>query len=77
MSRLPASVPTYPPAGRCNGHSLSLPAKTRQEKRSIKRRKPRQTELQFPAVPSLQELMKGNKEISMGTIEVTAVTGHL
>uniref|UniRef100_A0A669ECN6 SUN domain containing ossification factor n=1 Tax=Oreochromis niloticus TaxID=8128 RepID=A0A669ECN6_ORENI len=60
-------------------------AKSRQEKRSTKRRKSRQTELQFPhmpagsvgSLPSLQQLMKGNKEMSVGTIGVTAVTGHV
>uniref|UniRef100_A0A671V2U7 SUN domain-containing ossification factor n=1 Tax=Sparus aurata TaxID=8175 RepID=A0A671V2U7_SPAAU len=89
-SRLPPPSPIYPSSGLCNG--LSLPfhlqhpaAKSRQEKRSIKRRKSRQTELQFPAMtrggvgslPSLQQLMKGNKEISVGTIGVTAVNGHV
>ncbi|XP_073333200.1 SUN domain-containing ossification factor isoform X2 [Pagrus major] len=89
-SRLPPPSPIYPSPGLCNG--LSLPfhlqqtaAKSRQEKRSIKRRKTRQTELQFPtmtkgsvgSLPSLQQLMKGNKEISVGTIGVTAVTGHV
>uniref|UniRef100_A0A8P4K5I2 SUN domain-containing ossification factor n=1 Tax=Dicentrarchus labrax TaxID=13489 RepID=A0A8P4K5I2_DICLA len=29
------------------------------------------------SLPSLQQLMKGNKEISVGTIGVTAVTGHV
>uniref|UniRef100_A0A665VW55 SUN domain-containing ossification factor n=1 Tax=Echeneis naucrates TaxID=173247 RepID=A0A665VW55_ECHNA len=89
-SRLPPPSPTFPPTGLCNGLSLSYPlqqppAKSRQEKRSTKRRKSRQTELQFPHVsgggvsslPSLQQLMKGNKEISVGTIRVTAVTGHV
>ncbi|XP_039983956.1 SUN domain-containing ossification factor isoform X2 [Xiphias gladius] len=89
-SRLPPPSPTFPSAGLCNGHSLSFPlqhapTKSRQEKRSMKRRKSRQTELQFPhmpgggvgSLPSLQQLMKGNKEISVGTIGVTAVTGHV
>ncbi|XP_049444094.1 SUN domain-containing ossification factor isoform X1 [Epinephelus fuscoguttatus] len=88
-SRLPPPSP-IPSAGLCNGHSLPFslqqhPAKSRQEKRSMKRRKSRQTELHFPAMrggsvgslPSLQQLMKGNKEISVGTIGVTAVTGHV
>lgn len=66
----------------CNGHGPPLPvqqigAKTRQEKRSEKRRRLRQAELQFPAVPSLQHLMKGNKDIGVGTIGVTAFTGHV
>ncbi|XP_070816424.1 SUN domain-containing ossification factor isoform X2 [Chaetodon trifascialis] len=89
-SRLPPPSPIFPSAGLCNGHGLPFPlqqppAKSRQEKRSMKRRKSRQTELQFPAMPSggvgslpsLQQLMKGNKEISVGTIGVTAVTGQV
>ncbi|XP_031167471.1 SUN domain-containing ossification factor isoform X2 [Sander lucioperca] len=89
-SRLPPPSPVFPSAGLCNGHgpSFSLhqsPTKSRQEKRSMKRRKSRQTELQFPtmrrgslgSLPSLQQLIKGNKEISVGTIGVTAVTGHV
>ncbi|KAM7388534.1 hypothetical protein PAMP_024701 [Pampus punctatissimus] len=89
-SRLPPPSPIFPSAGLCNGHSLAFPlqqppAKSRQEKRSVKRRKSRQTELQFPhmpggsvgSLPSLQHLMKGNKEIGVGTIGVTAVTGHV
>ncbi|XP_051802946.1 SUN domain-containing ossification factor isoform X2 [Acanthochromis polyacanthus] len=89
-SRLPPPSPIYPSSSMCNGHGLSFPliqppVKARQEKRSTKRRKSRQTELQFPhmpggsvgALPSLQHLMKGNKEMSVGTIGVTAVTGHV
>ncbi|XP_037829946.1 SUN domain-containing ossification factor isoform X2 [Kryptolebias marmoratus] len=89
-SRLPPPSPIFPLASMCNGHGLSFPlsqppAKSRQEKRSMKRRKSRQTELQFPhepgggisSLPSLQQLMKGNKEISVGTIGVTAITGHV
>ncbi|XP_054900396.1 SUN domain-containing ossification factor isoform X1 [Poeciliopsis prolifica] len=89
-SRLPPPPSIRPTAGMCNGHDLSFPltqppAKSRQERRSQKRRKSRQTELQFPPVPgggvdslpSLQQLMKGNKEMSVGTIRVTAVTGHV
>ncbi|KAK7889323.1 hypothetical protein WMY93_024883 [Mugilogobius chulae] len=64
---------------------LRQPLKTRQEKRSMKRRKSKQTELPFPSLPTggvsslpcLQTLMKGNKDISVGTIGVTAVTGHV
>ncbi|XP_074523851.1 SUN domain-containing ossification factor isoform X2 [Halichoeres trimaculatus] len=90
-SRLPPPSPSFPLAGLCNGHalpfSLTQPPlnKSRQEKRSVKRKKSRQTELQFPAMPgggvaslpSLQQLMKGNKELNVGTIGVTAVTGHV
>ncbi|KAK2835814.1 hypothetical protein Q5P01_016298 [Channa striata] len=89
-SRLPPPSPLFPSAGLCNGHSLNFPlqhplAKPRQEKRSMKRRKSRQTELQFPHLPggsvgsltTLEQLMKGNKKISVGTIGVTAVTGHV
>uniref|UniRef100_A0A673CA97 SUN domain-containing ossification factor n=1 Tax=Sphaeramia orbicularis TaxID=375764 RepID=A0A673CA97_9TELE len=89
-SRLSPPSPILPSIGLCNGHSLNFPlsqppAKSRQEKRSVKRRKSRQTELQFPpmpgggvsSLPSLQHLIKGNKEISVGTIGVTAVTGHV
>ncbi|KAG7228845.1 hypothetical protein INR49_008623 [Caranx melampygus] len=55
-SRLPPPSPTFPSTGLCNGHSLSFPlqqppTKSRQEKRSMKRRKSRQTELQFPHMP--------------------------
>ncbi|XP_072295353.1 SUN domain-containing ossification factor isoform X1 [Eucyclogobius newberryi] len=89
ISRLPPSSPVLPPNGLCNGHSLPFalhqPPKTRQEKRSLKRRKFKQTQLPFPSLPtggvnslpSLQTLMKGNKDISVGTIGVTAVTGHV
>ncbi|XP_069006682.1 LOW QUALITY PROTEIN: SUN domain-containing ossification factor [Embiotoca jacksoni] len=89
-SRLTPPSPIYSSADMCNGHGLSfplsqLPTKSRQEKRSVKRRKSRQTELQFPhmpgggigSLPSLQQLIKGNKEMSVGTIGVTAVTGHV
>ncbi|XP_060934809.1 SUN domain-containing ossification factor isoform X2 [Limanda limanda] len=83
----PSPIPTSDRL--CNGHGLSIPlppppTKSRQEKRSVKRRKSRQTELQFvmpgegvASLPSLQQLMKGNKEISVGTIGVTAGTGHV
>lgn len=84
-SRLPPPSPLLPP-GLCNGHSLSFPLQQPpRTKRSMKRRKSRQTELQFPSLPtggvsslpSLQTLIKGNKDISVGTIGVTAVTGHV
>ncbi|KAM9832429.1 SUN domain-containing ossification factor [Neosynchiropus ocellatus] len=84
----PSPVPTVP--GLCNGHEpplLLLPptAKNRQEKRSMKRRKSRQTELLLPPIPGgrvgslpcLEQLMKRNEELSVGTIRVTPVTGHV
>ncbi|KAM9762752.1 SUN domain-containing ossification factor isoform 2-T2 [Menidia menidia] len=85
-SRLPPPSPFFPSSGLCNGHGLPFPinpAKSRQEKRPAKRRKSRQTELQFPPMagvgplPSLQQLMKGNKEISVRAIGATAVNGHI
>ncbi|KAM4549282.1 SUN domain-containing ossification factor isoform 2-T2 [Odontesthes bonariensis] len=89
-SRLPPPSPIFPSSGMCNGHGLSFtvsqpPAKSRQEKRSTKRRRSRQTELQLPpmagesvgSLPSLQQLMKGNMEMSVGAIGVTAVNGHV
>ncbi|CAL1592911.1 unnamed protein product [Knipowitschia caucasica] len=81
-SRLPPPSPVLPPNGLCNGHSLPFslqqPLKTRQEKRSLKRQKSKQTELPFPSsLPRLQTLMKGNKDISVGTIGVAAVTGRV
>lgn len=81
MSRPAPQTAAYVSAGQCNGHGLTLSMQqfatmSRQEKRSLKRRKSRQAELAFSAVPSLQQLIKGNKEIGVGTIGVTAVTGH-
>uniref|UniRef100_A0A4W5NMR6 SUN domain containing ossification factor n=1 Tax=Hucho hucho TaxID=62062 RepID=A0A4W5NMR6_9TELE len=85
--------PLSSPPGLCNGHaalplpsylpSLPLPP----SKRSVKRRRSRQADLQFSSrqtggaavnsLHSLQQLIKGNKEISVGTIRATAVTGHV
>ncbi|KAK0144828.1 SUN domain-containing ossification factor [Merluccius polli] len=95
-SRLSPPSPSFSSSspGLCMGRALPFPpqphqlpaSKPRQEKRSVKRRKSRQAELQFPSVPeggagslpsSLQQLIKGNKDISVGTIGVTAVTGHV
>ncbi|XP_068175254.1 SUN domain-containing ossification factor isoform X2 [Antennarius striatus] len=89
-SCLPPPSQIVPFADLCNGHDVVFPqhqplAKSRQEKRSMKRQKLPQTELQFPSIPgegvgslpSLQHLMKGNKQISVGTIGVTAVSGHV
>ncbi|XP_069378436.1 SUN domain-containing ossification factor isoform X2 [Paralichthys olivaceus] len=71
--------PILPSYRLCNGHVLSIPlqqppTKSRQEKRSLKRRKSGGS---AASLPSLQQLMKGNKEINVGTIGVTAVTGHV
>ncbi|CAL8256212.1 unnamed protein product [Merluccius merluccius] len=94
-SRLSPPSPSFSSSspGLCIGRALPFPglhqlpaSKPRQEKRSVKRRKSRQAELQFPSVPEggagslpsrLQQLIKGNKDISVGTIGVTAVTGHV
>ncbi|CAL8307038.1 unnamed protein product [Lota lota] len=92
-SRLPPPSPSFSSSspGMCIDHALPFPlhqdptAKPRQVKRSVKRRKSRQSELQFPSVPegvvsalpSLQQLIKGNKDISVGSIGVTTVTGHV
>ncbi|MEQ2206458.1 hypothetical protein XENOCAPTIV_029586 [Xenoophorus captivus] len=88
-NRLSPPSPVCPSAGMCNGHGVYAPltqssTMSRQEKRSMKRQRSRQSELQFPLVPgggvdsmpSLQQLMKGNKDMSVGTIRATAVTGH-
>lgn len=76
LSHVPPPPPIYPSARQCNGDSLNL-TMSRQEKRSMKRRKSRQTELQFSAMPTLQQLLKGNKEIGGTTTGVTAVSGHV
>ncbi|MEQ2299285.1 hypothetical protein AMECASPLE_013720, partial [Ameca splendens] len=89
-NRLSPPSPVCPSAGMCNGHGVYAPltqssTMSRQEKRSMKRQRSRQSELQFPLVPgggvdslpSLQQLMKGNKDMSVGTIRATAVTGHV
>ncbi|XP_068599285.1 SUN domain-containing ossification factor [Brachionichthys hirsutus] len=89
-SSLPPPAPILPSTGLCNDRDILFPqhqppAKPRQEKRSLKRRKLQQSELQFGTIPregvgsmpSLQHLMKGNKQISVGTFGVTAVTGHV
>ncbi|XP_071262336.1 SUN domain-containing ossification factor-like isoform X1 [Salvelinus alpinus] len=74
-----------------NGHAalpvpLCLPSLPPSKKRSAKRQRSRQVELQLSSrqtggamhsLPSLQQLIKGNKEISVGTIGPTAVTGHV
>ncbi|KAM8874829.1 LOW QUALITY PROTEIN: SUN domain-containing ossification factor [Spinachia spinachia] len=86
--RLLPPSPVLPSSGLCNGHPLPFLLQrppVRPERRSVKRRKSRQTELQFPAMqgggvaslPSLQQLMKGNEEMAVGAIGVTAVSGHV
>ncbi|XP_051929113.1 SUN domain-containing ossification factor isoform X2 [Hippocampus zosterae] len=55
-------------------------AKSRQERRSTKRRRSRQTELaerHVASLPGLQHLMKRSKDLGVGTIRVTAVSGHV
>ncbi|XP_041695109.1 SUN domain-containing ossification factor isoform X2 [Coregonus clupeaformis] len=83
--------PLSSPPGLCNGHAaLPLPSylpSLPPSKRSVKRRQSRQADLQFSSrqtggaavnsLQSLQQLIKGNKEISVGTIGATAVTGHV
>ncbi|XP_036825291.1 SUN domain-containing ossification factor isoform X6 [Oncorhynchus mykiss] len=74
-----------------NGHAalpvpLCLPSLLPSKKRSAKRQRSRQVELQLSSrqtggamnsLPSLQQLIKGNKKISVGTIGPTTVTGHV
>ncbi|CAB1332009.1 unnamed protein product [Coregonus sp. 'balchen'] len=83
--------PLSSPPSMCNGHAalpipLCLPSLPPSKKRSAKRQRSRQLELQLSSrqtggavnsLPSLQQLIKGNKEISVGTIGATAVTGHV
>ncbi|XP_036834200.1 SUN domain-containing ossification factor isoform X1 [Oncorhynchus mykiss] len=79
---LPSNLPSLPLPSSLPSLPLSLPSK-----RSVKRRRSRQGDLQFSsrqtggaavnALHSLQQLIKGNKEISVGTIRATAVTGHV
>lgn len=68
----------------CNGLP---PPKTKTEKRAFKRRRSKMLEqgkfmgdvppVQTSTMPTLEDLMKGNKEMSMGNFGVTAVTGHV
>ncbi|XP_015263287.1 PREDICTED: SUN domain-containing ossification factor [Gekko japonicus] len=67
----------------CNGQIQ----KTRTEKRALKRRRakaPEQGKLmktliqtKTGSLPSLHDIIKGNKELTVGTLGVTAVSGHL
>ncbi|KAG7487717.1 hypothetical protein MATL_G00026530 [Megalops atlanticus] len=68
----------------CNGQP---PPKTKTEKRAFKRRRSKMVEqgkymdevlqVQTTALSTLEDIMKGNKEISVGTFGVTAVSGHV
>ncbi|XP_058887388.1 SUN domain-containing ossification factor isoform X6 [Acipenser ruthenus] len=62
------------------------PPKTKTEKRAFKRRRSKMDPGKYMAgliqtktgsVPSMQDFMKGNKEMSVGTFGVTAVSGHV
>ncbi|XP_036869572.1 SUN domain-containing ossification factor isoform X2 [Manis javanica] len=67
----------------CNGQ----PQKTKTEKRALKRRRSKvqdqgkliKTLIQTKSgsLPSLHDIIKGNKEITVGTFGVTAVSGHI
>ncbi|XP_042318077.1 SUN domain-containing ossification factor isoform X2 [Sceloporus undulatus] len=69
--------------GLCNGQVQ----KTKTEKRAIKRRRskaPEQEKLiktliqtKTGSLPSLHDIIKGNKDLTVGTLGVTAVSGHL
>ncbi|MGH0173700.1 UNVERIFIED_CONTAM: hypothetical protein FKN15_076497 [Acipenser sinensis] len=67
----------------CNGQP---PPKTKTEKRAFKRRRSKMDPGKYMAgliqtktgsVPSMQDFMKGNQEMSVGTFGVTAVSGHV
>ena len=67
----------------CNGQSQ----KTKTEKRALKRRRSKvqyqgkliKTLIQTKSgsLPSLHDIIKGNKELTVGTFGVTAVSGHI
>ncbi|XP_028386559.1 SUN domain-containing ossification factor isoform X5 [Phyllostomus discolor] len=67
----------------CNGQSQ----KTKTEKRALKRRRSKvqdqgkliKTLIQTKSgsLPSLQDIIRGNKELAVGTFGVTAVSGHI
>ncbi|XP_054977420.1 SUN domain-containing ossification factor isoform X4 [Sorex araneus] len=69
--------------GLCNGQSQ----KTKTEKRALKRRRSKVQEqgkliktliqTKSGSLPSLHDIIKGNKDISVGTFGVTAVSGHI
>ena len=92
-SRLPPPSPSFSSSSTGVYIEQALPfpllrdptAQPRQVKRSVRRRKARPSELQFPSVPervvgslpSLQQLIKGSQDLSVGSSRVTAVTGHV
>ncbi|XP_010125364.1 PREDICTED: SUN domain-containing ossification factor [Chlamydotis macqueenii] len=67
----------------CNGQTQ----KTKTEKRAIKRRRSKVSDqgkliktliqTKSGSMPSLQDIIKGNKDITVGTLGVTAVSGHI
>nr|XP_014345436.1 PREDICTED: SUN domain-containing ossification factor isoform X2 [Latimeria chalumnae] len=67
----------------CNGQTQ----KTKSEKRALKRRRSKPQDrgrliqdliqTKSGSMPSLHEIMKGNKEITVGSFGVTAVSGHV
>ncbi|XP_057697111.1 SUN domain-containing ossification factor isoform X2 [Corythoichthys intestinalis] len=81
--RLPPPSPAFsyaelPPT--TSLQSARPPSKSRQERRSTKRRKSRHAELadnRAASLSGLQHLMKSSKELSIGTIQVTAFSGQV
>ncbi|XP_008936022.1 PREDICTED: SUN domain-containing ossification factor, partial [Merops nubicus] len=67
----------------CNGQTQ----KTKTEKRAIKRRRSKVSDqgkliktliqTKSGSMPSLHDIMKGNKDITVGTLSVTTVSGHI
>ncbi|XP_010193419.1 PREDICTED: SUN domain-containing ossification factor [Mesitornis unicolor] len=65
----------------CNGQTQ----KTKTEKRAIKRRRSKvsdqgkliKTLIQTGSMPSLHDIIKGNKDLTVGTLGVTTVSGHI
>ncbi|NXY88238.1 SUCO factor, partial [Alcedo cyanopectus] len=67
----------------CNGQTQ----KTKTEKRAIKRRRSKASDqgkliktliqTKSGSMPSLHDIMKGNKDITVGTLGVTTVSGHI
>ncbi|NXL33163.1 SUCO factor, partial [Glaucidium brasilianum] len=67
----------------CNGQTQ----KTKTEKRAIKRRRSKASDqgkliktliqTKSGSMPSLHDIIKGNKDITVGTLGVTAVSGHI